>query len=166
MAQLFQITVNEILSGISRAIYEKCDSTLSIYKEKQEHIDLPGVCIYCIDYEKTMGRNDRFTNVFNIIINYFPEETNIINNNRPLMFAEAEKIMDAIKYINLPAYKRDDDGTLVETTLLSRIENLTVEEQEEHIQISGTYTVRTKQLDPDIIKMRQVETNVTHKSGG
>lgn len=165
MAQFFQITVNEILSGISRAIYEEYGSTLSIYKEKQEYLELPGVCIYCVNYEKVMGRNDRFTNTFNIIINYFPEESNIINNNRPQMFTEVERIMNAIKYITLPAYKRDENGNLVDAKLLSRAENLMVEEQEEFIQISATYTVRTKEVI-DICKMAQLETDVTHKSGG
>lgn len=165
MAQLFQITVNEVLSGISRAIYDVYGSTLSIYKEKQEHLDLPGVCIYCINYDKVMERNDRFTNTFNIIINYFPQEIDIINNNRPQMFTEAEKIMDAIKYINLPAYKRDESGNLVETTLLNRANDLTVEEQDGFIQITGTYTVRTKQFK-DEHKMIHLETEITHKSGG
>lgn len=162
MAQLFQITVNEILSGISRAIFEVYGSTLSIYKEKQEALDLPGVCIYCINYEKTMGRSDRYTNTFNVIINYFPDDTGIINNKRPEMFSEAEKIMDAIKYIKLPAYTRDNEGNLLETTLPNRAQDFNVEEQEGFMQISCTYVVRTKNYK-ETIKMERLDLDVTNK---
>ena len=161
MAEVFQITVNEILSGISRAIYDVYGSTLSIYKEKQESIELPGVCIYCINYEQVMGRNDRFTNTFNVIINYFPEDNDIINNKRPEMFSQAQKIMDAIQYINLPAYTHKE-GNLVGTTLPNRAQDLSVEEQEDHMQISCTYVVRTRK-HTDATKMQQLDLDVTNK---
>lgn len=162
MAELFQITVNEILSGISRAIYDVYGSTLSIYKEKQEYIDLPGVCIYCINYEQVMGRNDRFTNTFDVIINYFPDNNDIINNKRPEMFSQAQKIMNAVQYINLPAYQRDNEGNFVETTLPSRAQDLSVEEQEDHMQVSCKYVVRTRK-HTETIKMEQLDLDVTNK---
>lgn len=161
MAQFFQITANEVLSGISRAIYDVFGDTLSIYKDKQENLELPAVTIYCINYEKVMGRNDRYTNTFNIIINYFADDTFIINN-RTEMFVNAEKIMNAIKYINLPAYTRDDQGNFVETALKSRGQDIRVEEQDEFMQISVTYTIRTKE-HKDEVKMQTLEENITTK---
>lgn len=162
MAEVFQITVNEVLSGISSAIYDVYGSTLSIYKEKQERIELPGICIYCINYEQVMGRNDRFTNTFNVIINYFPEDNDIINNKRPEMFSQAQKIMDAIQYINLPAYQQDNEGKLVQTTLPSRAQDLNVEEQEDHMKISATYVVRTRK-HTETVRMTQLDLDVTNK---
>ncbi len=162
MTKVSQITVNEILSGISKAVYDVYGSTLSIYKEKQEYIELPGICIYCINYEQDMGRNDRFTNTFNVIINYFPEDNSIISNNRAVMFYEAQKIMNAIQYINLPAYQRDNDGNFVETILQSRAQEVNVEEQEDHMQISATYVVRTRK-HTETIKMNNLDLDVTNK---
>ena len=162
MAELFQITVNEILSGVSRAIHNVYGSTLSIYKEKQEYVDLPAVCVYCINYEQVMGRNDRFTNTYDVIINYFPDDNDIINNKRPEMFSQAQKIMDAVQYINLPAYQRDNDGNPVQITLPNRAQDLRVEEQEDHMQISCKYVVRTRK-HTDTIKMEQLDLDVTNK---
>ena len=161
MAQVFQITVNEILSGISKAIYDVFGESLFIYKEKEPNLQLPGLTMYCIDYEKLRGRSDRYTNTFHIIINYFPDDTTIINN-RAEMFLQAEKIMDAIKYINLPAYTKDTENNFVETTLPSRAKDLKVEEQQEFMQISATYVVRTKEHKEEI-KMQTIEENITTK---
>jgi len=163
MAQFFQITANEILSGICKAIYDVYGSTISIYKEKQEYIELPGVCVYCINYDKSMGRNDRYTNTFNIIINYFPDNTDIINNKRPEMFSEAEKLIEAIKYIELPAYRKDTNGQLVQYSLKNRAQDLSVEQQEGFIQISATYIVRTGECKDKTIKMEQLSIEVTKK---
>lgn len=162
MTNTFQITVNEVISGISRAIYEVYGSTLSIYKEKEQYFDLPAVSIYCINYEKVKGRYDRYTNTFNVIINYFPDRTSIINNKRIEMFSEAEKLMDAISYIKLPASKLNSEGELEETTLLSRAQELSVEEQEDCMQISVTYTVRTRKQATDTVKMQDVIVDITN----
>lgn len=156
------ITVNDILSGISKAVYDVFGTTVSIYKEKQDFVDLPAVCIYCLTYERVMGRNDRFTNTYNVIINYFPEDNDIINNKRPEMFSQAQKIMDAIQYINLPAYQQDNEGKLVQTTLPSRAQDLNVEEQEDHMKISATYVVRTRK-HTETVRMTQLDLDVTNK---
>ena len=158
MSVTVQITHNEILSGISKAIYDVYGDTLNIYKEKQEYIDTPAVTMYCIDSEHTMGRYDRTTHIYNIIINYFHNDSLIINNNRPNMFENAHIIAKAIEYINLPAYTKDVDGQLIQTTLLNRGSNITIEEKEGFVQIGVTYTVRTKNYK-ELPKMKQLEYN-------
>lgn len=165
MAQVFQITPNEVISGISRAIYEVFGDSLNIYKEKEQYLDLPAVTLTCINYQKVTERYDRFTNTFNVIINYFPTDNHIINNKRTEIFSETEKLIDAVRYIKLPAYQKDTDGNFVETTLLNRAYEITSEEQENFMQISLTYTVRTK-LHNDEIKMKELDLDVTTKDIG
>ena len=99
--QEIQITANEIISGVCRAISDVYGDTLSIYKEEQEtQLNLPAVAVYCANYGKTIERSDRFTNNFNIIINYYPKNSDIIENKgRTTMFSEAEKIAECIRYI-------------------------------------------------------------------
>ena len=162
---VFQITANEIISGVSRAIYDYYEGNITIYKEKQQHLKLPAVTIYCIDYIKTMERNDRFTNVFHIIINYFPSDSVTIKNKREQMLAEAEKIMEAVRYIQLPAYIRDPEGKLVESTLPSRSGQFSVEEKEGFIQIGVPYTVRTKKYVENQ-KMMKLDLDVSYNQTG
>lgn len=162
MAQVLQITLNEILSGISKAIYDVFGEELFIYLEQEEKLELPAVAVYCMDYKKVMERNDRWNNTFNIIINYFPTDSVIINNKRTEMFRTAEKIMDAITYINLPAYQKDNEGNFLETTLKSRAQDLGVEEREGFIQITATFVVRTRK-HTEYKKMQQLDLEVTNK---
>ena len=56
MAQSFQITQNEIVSGITRCLYDVFGDSLFIYREKEQNIQLPAVTVYCINYEKVMER--------------------------------------------------------------------------------------------------------------
>lgn len=139
----FQITANEIISAICKTIHSSFGNELSIYKEKQNYLELPAVTVYCINYEKKMGRFDRFTNTFNIIINYFPNDSVIIKNKRVEMFSVAEQIMDSVKYINLPAVTKNKDGQYIETILPCRGYGFDVKEKDGFIQIGVNYQVRT-----------------------
>lgn len=165
MAQIFQITPNEVLSGVSKSIYKVFGDALNIYKNKEQYLDLPAVTLQCINYEKVTERYDRFTNTFNVIINYFDTDNNIISNNRTEMFNHVEKIIDAVRYIELPAYQKDQDGNLVETVLLNRGHDISSKEQENFMQIAVTYTVRTKLHTPEA-KMQQLEIDVITKNTG
>ena len=150
------ITDNEIISGVCKAISSVYGTELTIYKEKRQDLKLPAVTVYCINRSKTMERFDRFTNIFNIIINYFPQDSVKINNKRMDMSIQAEKIMEAIKYIPLPAYKKNSSGDYTEITRPSRASGVQSEENEGFIQISARYTVRTKQISDDA-KMRTMD---------
>lgn len=157
MANFFQITPNEIISAVCKSIYKVFGDDLYIYKEKETHLKLPAVTVYCIDYNKINERSDRFTNIFNIIINYFPVDSIIINNKRTEMFSTTEKIMDAIRYINLPAFQKVGDE-YVETTLPSKGQDFSVDEKEGFMQISVTYTVRTKYISAQqVAKMDKLQ---------
>lgn len=163
---IFQITGNEVISGVCKAIYDAYDGNITIYKEKEEFLNLPAVCVYCIDYIKTMERSDRFTNVFHIIINYFPPDSVIIKNKRELMLAEVEKIMEAVRYIQLPAFVKDLEGNLVESTLPSRAGQISAEEKKGFVQIAVPYTIRTKKIKKDTIKMNRLDVDVCYNQIG
>ena len=164
MSKFFQITPNEVISAVCKSIYDVFGNDLAIYKEKETHLKLPAVTVYCIDYNKLPERNDRFTNIFNIIINYFPLDSTIIKSKRTEMFQVTEQIIDAIRYINLPAFNKVNDE-YVETTLPNKGQNLSLEEKEGFMQIGVTYTVRTKYVE-NTIKMQQLTSNVNTKIGG
>ena len=157
MTNFSQITDNEIISGVCTAISSVYGNELSIYKEKREFLDLPAVTVYCINRSKVMERFDRFTNTFSIIINYFPQDSVKINNKRMDMSIQAEKIMEAIKYIPLPAYKKNNSGGYESITLPSRASGVQSEEQDGFIQILATYTVRTKYIPENISKMNKIQ---------
>lgn len=161
MAQFFQITANEILSGVSKSIYDVYGDSLAIYKDKQQYLDLPAVTLYCINYEKEKGRFDRFTNTFNIIINYFPKHNVIINDNRIQMSQNVEKIMDAVEYINLPAYQLDNKGEFIPGTLPTRAHDINIEEKEGFMQISVSYTVRTRKFNQNT-KMNEIHLDINN----
>lgn len=164
MAQLLQITTNEVISGICKALSGLYGKDVAIYKEKRETLKLPAITCYCIEYSKTMERFDRFTNVFHIIINYYPQDSLIISNKRTEMFTKAEEIMDAIRYIELPAYTKDEHGELVPTTSLGRASQMSVEEKEGFMQVYVTYTVRTKQYtENECAKTSKLEVNMDIK---
>ena len=80
------------------------------------------------------------------------------------MFQVTEQIIDAIRYINLPAFNKVNDE-YVETTLPNKGQNLSLEEKEGFMQIGVTYTVRTKYVE-NTIKMQQLTSNVNTKIGG
>lgn len=145
-----QITANEVISAVCRAIYDTFGDNLSIYKEEQEKpLDLPAVAVYCANYGKKVERFDRYVNNFNIIINYYSKNEDIINNKgRTTMFSEAEKIAECIKYIQLPAYRKENDN-LVPFKLPNRRNSCYINEREGFIQIDVRYTVRTKYVDKD-----------------
>lgn len=157
----FQITTNEIISGVCSAIHAEYSDTLSIYKEEQKlGLDLPAVVIYCSDYIKTTERYDRFTNQFDIIINYFPSESTIMENNqRYNMLQEAERIAHAVNYINLPAYRKQGEQ-LVEYKLPNKRIKCEINEKDGFIQIVVRYTVRTKELKLETPKMKDLELNL------
>jgi len=147
MTQLIEVTTNEVISGVCRAIYNQFGSAISIYKEKQPHMKLPAVSVYCINHTQQMERYDSYTNIFNIIINYFPDDSVTINNNRADMFSKAVKIMECIRYIELPSQIRNASGEFEYSTLPSRASDLASEEVERFIQISATYTIRTRKYN-------------------
>lgn len=162
----FQITGNEIISGVCKSIYTEFGDSLNIYKEKEQTLELPGVTVYCINYDKVMERYDRFTNTFDIIINYFPTDNIKIVNNRSLMYSEAERIANAIRYIELPAYSKDTQGDFVETTLQTKGHDISIEEKlDGFMQVSVKYIVRTKELHNNV-KMEQIDIDVTNKNIG
>lgn len=158
--QEIQITANEIISGVCRAISDVYGDTLSIYKEEQEtQLNLPAVAVYCANYGKTIERSDRFTNNFNIIINYYPKNSDIIENKgRTTMFSEAEKIAECIRYIYLPAYRKENDN-LVPFKLPTKRKTCYINERDGFMQIDVRYTVRTKEVN-DNIKMRTLAINM------
>lgn len=165
MATRFQITTNEVISGVCKALYDTLGTEVNIYKEKEPNIKLPAICVYCMDYTKTTERYDRFTNTFHIIINYFPPDSVIINNKRTDMFSKAEIIMEAVRYIQVPASIKNDSGELVQTIGLTRAGTFSVEEQEGFLQIIAPYTIRTK-LYVENPKMRQIDLDITNNQTG
>jgi len=162
MTSLYQITDNEVISGVCKAIHTVYGNELKIYKEHRSSLDLPAVTVYCINRSKVMERFDRFTNTFNIIINYYPYDSVKINNKRMDMNIQAEKIMECVRYIPLPAYKKNSDGQYEEITLPSRASEIQSEEKDGFIQISVTYTVRTKYVE-DIAKMNKIQCSLKLK---
>lgn len=163
MAQFFQITENEILSGVCKAIYDVFGDELYIYKDEREYLKLPAVTVYCVDYEKIMERFDRFTNNFSIIINYFQDDNNIINKRQDIN-SQTEKILEAVKYIELPAYEIDVDNKYIETKLKTRARGISIKEIDNGVkQIAIQYTVRTKYINPDKQPMQNIDINVDKK---
>lgn len=157
----FQITPNEVISGICRAINGAFEGNLSIYKEKQDYLELPAVTVQCIDYDKRMERFDKFVNNFNIIINYFPNDSVIIKNKRMEMFSVAEKIVNAVTYINLPAYTKTANNEYTEITLPCRGYNFDIKEKDGFIQIGVMYTVRTKKTSENTqTKMSELQITI------
>lgn len=156
-----QITANEIISGVCKAINDVYGDDLSIYKEEQEApLDLPAVAVYCANYGKTIERADRYTNNFNIIINYYPKNSDIIENKgRTTQFAEAEKIAECIKYIYLPAYRRENDS-LVPFKLPNRRKTCYINERDGFMQIDVRYTVRTKYINLNNSKMHDIKIKI------
>lgn len=157
---VLQITQNEIISGVCRAINTVYNGTLPIYKEKEQFVDTPGVTVYCINYDKIRVSKDVFQNIFEIIINYFPENSPIIVDKRQAMFVEAEKICNAIEYIILPSAKRAQNG-YIETELPCKCRDISIMETEQgFVQIAVSYAVRTTRVHTDNIKMQQIDVNV------
>lgn len=159
MTNFYQTTNNEVISGVCKAIHTVYGNDLKIYKEHRCSLDLPAVTVYCLNRSKVMERFDRFTNTFNIIINYYPEDSVKINNKRMDMNIQAEQIMECIRYIPLPAYKKNSDGQYEEITLPSRASEIQSEEKDGFIQISVTYIIRTKNVPeegtvPKLSKMK------------
>lgn len=163
MTSLYQITDNEVISGVCKAIHTVYGDELKIYKEHVSSLDLPAVTVYCINRSNVMERFDRFTNTFNIIINYYPYDSVKINNKRMDMNIQAQKIMECVRYIPLPAYKKNPDGQYEEITLPSRASEIQSEEKDGFIQISVTYTVRTKYVDKNIKKMSDIQCSLKLK---
>lgn len=162
MTLIENITGNEVISGVTRKIKDHYGDDVHIYKEKQPHLEFPAVVVYLMEHQQIMERYDRFTNIFHIIINYFPEDSVKIKNKRTDMFSNAATIMECIRYIDLPAYKKDQSGTLTPFTLPCRVDNMQAEEQEGFIQIVSSCTVRTKKYN-DNDKMKNLQCDVITK---
>lgn len=163
MTNLFQITANEIISGVCSAINKSYEGKMAIYKEDRNSIETPGITVYCINYSKVTERFDRFTNTFSIIINYFPKDSVKINNKRMDMSMQAEKIMEAIRYIPLPASRRTSNTDFQDITLPCRASGVSAEEKDGFMQIVATYTVRTKHIPDDNHKMGKIQCKTTIK---
>ncbi len=162
MTQIENITANEVISGVCRKIKDHYGDSIHIYKEKQPHIEFPASVVYLMQQQQVMERYDRFTNIFHIIINYFTEDSVKIKNKRTDMFSNAVKIMECIRYIDLPSYSKDASGQLIPSTLPCKASSMEVEEGEGFMQIAVSYTVRTKKYN-DMDKMRQLQLDVTTK---
>ena len=162
MTSFYQITDNEVISGVCKAIHTVYGEDLKIYKEHTSSLGLPAVTVYCINRTNVMERFDRFTNTFNIIINYYPPDSVKINNKRMEMGTNAQRIMECIRYIPLPASKKISDRQYEDITLLCRATDIQSEEKEDFIQISASYIVRTKTVD-DVDKMGKLQISVDWK---
>ncbi len=163
MTSFYQITDNEVISGVCKAIHTVYGNDLRIYKEHRSSLDLPAVTVYCINRNSVMERFDRFTNTFNIIINYYPPDSVKINNKRMEMATNAQRIMECIRYIPLPASKRISDNEYQDITLPCRASDIQTEEKEDFIQISVTYVVRTKYVPENIQKMTNIKCSLKLK---
>lgn len=162
MTSFYHITDNEVISGVCRAIHTVYGDDLKIYKEHVSSLNLPAVTVYCINRTSVMERFDRFTNTFNIIINYYPPDSVKINNKRMEMGINSQRIMECIRYIPLPAYKKISDKQYEDMILPCRASDIQSEEKEDFIQISASYTVRTKLVE-DVDKMGKLQISVDWK---
>jgi hypothetical protein len=166
MTSFYQITENEVISGVCKAISSVYGMDLSIYKEKTGSLTLPAVTVYCINHTNRMERFDRFVNTFNIIINYHPQDSVKIKNKRMDMGTQTQRIMQCIRYIPLPAYNKTSDGQYQDITLPCRASDIQSQENEQgFMQISATYTVNTKYVPDEgtVAKFNKIECSLKLK---